>query len=726
MIQRLRRLRARGQALGRNLAVDMRRFLHKKDLRTVRRLPSSESAEGDVNVACTCTALMALSVGHSIQQFYDAPGDDGFVSPTLAAFTSVVNAKWKSSKLPEGNAFTSAIVLRAAGILIELPQLKSVAEMKRPAGRKWTGKGLMEIPDKLIRDPAKTLKVLKYPATSTIAYWLVDAVDGLNAPMALDPWRKMAEWASHEFNRQASLVAARHHAMMDPVAMAMAACLISRLGRLAKRNSLDLSGEHFALFPPPVQLRHAIRDLFNLQETSGIWPKYFPLFHYPDAGANYCFSFEMLEAILHEFATEVDGTDAANLFADESILSGFEKAVTWCEQNRFEFATEHGPYYGWNSGGQIETLSRRMPESWATAVVHMFLERLSCSLSKAIQYRVLEQYGVTGFRFQKDVSGWKKLIDSPTCRDGKTVKSILRRHILVDNSDSPDDSPDAMVGQTPEHLPLSGKRSALLFGPPGTSKTSVAKAIAKLVGWPFLEINPAHFLNEGLEKIYVRADEIFEDLMDLSRVVILFDEMDALVQRRTTGGEKVRLDVTRQFLTTSMLPKLAKLYERASVLFFMATNHQEEFDEAIKRSGRFGVLLHLGVPDWKRKVARIDAFWPIPLDEKRDAEEVKAVSAKLEDLTREYSNNDPLAAELDLISFQDMKELLHDIFQLKGESTLGKAIEKLTKDELRQHLENMTESRMTLRKKLDREKYKYNELRTEYDRDKNVTRIHVS
>jgi hypothetical protein len=554
------------------------------------------------------------------------------------------------------------------------PDFENLPEKTRPTGKlKWPGRPLKEIPSSLVTDPEKKLKVIKYPATSTIGYWLADAIEGLRAPLALDQWRSLAEWASREFYRQGSLVAARHHAMMDPVAMAMAACLVSRLARLAKKRNLDLSSEHFTLFPPPVHLLHAIRDLFELQETSGIWPKYFPLFHYRDAGANYCFSFEMLEAILHEFATEQDGTDAASLFADERILSGFEKGVMWCEQNRFEFATASDPYYGWNSGGQIETLSRRMPESWATAVVHMFLERLQRSLSKAIQYRVLELYGVTEIQLRKDVNGWKKLVDSPASLAGKTVtvKSILRDHILVTPPGLPDDSLEPKVADAPEHEPLPGKRSALLFGPPGTSKTTVAKAISRLIGWPFLEINPAHFLNEGLEKIYVRADEIFEDLMDLSRVVVLFDEMDALVQRRTTGGEKAQLDVTRQFLTTSMLPKLAKLYDRAAVLFFMATNHQEEFDEAIKRPGRFGILLHLGVPDWKEKISRVDAFWPTPMD----VDELKAVREKLEQLTKD---DEALKAELNLVSYYEMKEFLNEIQQLKSEPTLGKAFEKLT------------------------------------------------
>jgi AAA+ superfamily predicted ATPase len=66
----------------------------------------------------------------------------------------------------------------------------------------------------------------------------------------------------------------------------------------------------------------------------------------------------------------------------------------------------------------------------------------------------------------------------------------------------------------------------LLFGPPGTSKTSIAKAISERLGWPLVVITPSEFLSKGLEQIYVRVDEIFKDLMDISGAVILFDAVN--------------------------------------------------------------------------------------------------------------------------------------------------------------------------------------------------------
>jgi SpoVK/Ycf46/Vps4 family AAA+-type ATPase len=148
------------------------------------------------------------------------------------------------------------------------------------------------------------------------------------------------------------------------------------------------------------------------------------------------------------------------------------------------------------------------------------------------------------------------------------------------------------------------RRSVLLFGPPGTSKTSLVRAIAEKIGWPLVELNPSDFLKEGLENIYSQANKIFEDLKNLWRTVVFFDEMDALAQKREEG-----IDVTRQFLTTSMLPKLSMLHDEARVLFFMATNHQRNFDEAIKRPGRFDLLICMAPPLWIEKIKELEKFW---------------------------------------------------------------------------------------------------------------------
>jgi SpoVK/Ycf46/Vps4 family AAA+-type ATPase len=135
--------------------------------------------------------------------------------------------------------------------------------------------------------------------------------------------------------------------------------------------------------------------------------------------------------------------------------------------------------------------------------------------------------------------------------------------------------------------------------------------------------------------VHAQVDERFRDLMDLRMAVVFFDEMDALAQTREgdeSNEEKVglsarilqalqqpsragrggALDVTRQLLTTSMLPKLANLWDQKHVIFLMATNHKQQLDPAITRPNRFDLLLCVAPPSWEKKSAleNIKMFLP--------------------------------------------------------------------------------------------------------------------
>src|SRR5258706_13705467 len=134
----------------------------------------------------------------------------------------------------------------------------------------------------------ESLSVEGYPPNPAIVYWFVDAIDNLGISPEEERCIKLAEWAARQFSRQLSLVAARHDAMMDPIAMGMAACLCERLRRIATKPTFANGDRVFEQLPSALELQHGIGVLFTLQGASGIWPKYFPLFHYPQAGANYC------------------------------------------------------------------------------------------------------------------------------------------------------------------------------------------------------------------------------------------------------------------------------------------------------------------------------------------------------------------------------------------------------------------------------------------------------
>jgi hypothetical protein len=656
-IRALRVLRERCDILNAALTADLRPFLH-ANATTFRRLPT-DSSTAAINVTSSCTALMALALARQLTTFYRGNELNG-------AITEIVNAKWESSGLPPNNPFTTSLVLRAVGVLVSR-QMIPQAEAR---GYAHDGQALEERALEIATDPVKKLAMRPYDLAPTIVYWYVDAIDNLGIDIGDDAWRRLSQWTHKTFVEQLSLITASHDTMMDPIAMAMSACLAARLDGIARRKGFRSREAVIDTLVTDVELVAAVQAVFRYQTQSGVWPKYFPLFHYPDAGANYTFTFELLEAILKEFPEQL-------LAKHRDVFKGFARAVTWCETNRLRYSTTAADFGGWNSGGQIITLRKGLPESWATAVVHMFLRKLRERLSESIQRRLIGAYSrPIGFRPEQTAVPWDRQIDSPVilANTKTTLKAVIKQHVL--------DTASLLAADEELHH----ARSGLLFGPPGTSKTTVVRAIASYLGWPYLEINPSHFLRDGLNGIYTRADTIFRDLEDLSHVVVLFDEMDALVQRRVSG-EAERLDVTREFLTTSMLPKLAKLYDRRQVLFFMATNHQSAFDEAIKRPGRFDLLLHVAPPLWRDKIASIQAFV--------DTADDRASVDMLKQTFGEWTDNS-LGEQLNKFTFGELKALLNDF---RGSSTLTVAVsEPAAEQRFKALVNSWSKNFITLRK----------------------------
>ncbi|KAK8587246.1 hypothetical protein V6N13_086240 [Hibiscus sabdariffa] len=135
-------------------------------------------------------------------------------------------------------------------------------------------------------------------------------------------------------------------------------------------------------------------------------------------------------------------------------------------------------------------------------------------------------------------------------------------------------------------------RGILLFGPPGTGKTMLAKAIANEAGASFINVSMSTITSKwfGEDEKNVRA--LFTLAAKVSPTIIFVDEVDSMLGQRTRVGEHEAMRKIKNEFMTHWDGLLTKAGER--ILVLAATNRPFDLDEAIIR--RFERRIMVGLP----------------------------------------------------------------------------------------------------------------------------------
>ena len=142
---------------------------------------------------------------------------------------------------------------------------------------------------------------------------------------------------------------------------------------------------------------------------------------------------------------------------------------------------------------------------------------------------------------------------------------------------------------------LSPPRGILLFGPPGTGKTHLARAIARASHAHIIVVNGPELVGAYHGETEARLREVFTEARTKSPSVIVLDEVDALAPRREDAGEAERRAVA--MLLTLMDGMEAKGSDADRVVVVATTNRPNALDPALRRPGRFDREVEIGVPD---------------------------------------------------------------------------------------------------------------------------------
>jgi hypothetical protein len=509
--------------------------------------PRTEDEQSHLSISSTATCVRSLLASPSI-------GPNADYSLVLSGLEERAAAKKLNTRgLKHGNVYTLGQLL---------PTLRRmVTDGARPSYLAWATKRLQDA----LRREGVRVAGQDFPANGFLTYWALAALDSWDS---LDTTKATAslEWSQTELYRQLALFGAGDDEA-DPYQLGYNLLVQRRFRASALKDSV---------------LASALSCLFDAMLPGGLWETKDPIFRYGKSGDAHPFSFELLNAILVELRDAVE-----LLVPHESKLEG---AVTWATRNAYG-----GEQRLWRSGHLADS---RQPESWATAEVYLYLQNYRAYLAERVLVGILRDTGRGRAARAAQPTAFSRLYQpSVKFPDKEPLLGDLLVSAMLDPLRVPGGQTFSLA-RNPRRKKLS--RSGILFGPPGTGKTTYAAAVAGYLGWPLVTITPADFAAEGLLLLPTVGRRLFDRLLEIEDAVIFFDEMEELMHKR---DDKASFE--QRFLTTSFLPSLQDLRDRATCIYIVATNNFEDLDEAARAPRRFDFQLQVLPPAFDEKVRLI-------------------------------------------------------------------------------------------------------------------------
>lgn len=380
-------------------------------------------------------------------------------------------------------------------------------------------------------------------------------------------FKNLNEWAEIRINRQITF-----YTIDDTDRKNSIRSLYSILIHLLYHNTF--SGQKLRSHYKPKIIYKLVSYTLEDLDDRGLWRRYFPIARLGDDGDIYPYSLFGISELLQY----IDADDELIPI----LINSIQTSINWISNNKKE-----GYFHEYVRNGKIEETNKLFsgwrspfitnphgnPECWSTSLIFTALINFNKVISNTLTLLILKKYPTSvpldiGVSMDKRLDSLLTIDDENKCSLKKTVKKMIIEPIKNNLDSKPN--------------------SIILFGPPGTGKTSLVKLIAHDLGWNFRRIDSGTLFKYGIDKSMLSISEVFDDLKDISNTVILFDEIDEVIKTRSDKST-----VQNRILTDVLLTKLNDLKENENILYVINTNDICDVDIAIKRDGRFDMLLFI-------------------------------------------------------------------------------------------------------------------------------------
>lgn len=136
-------------------------------------------------------------------------------------------------------------------------------------------------------------------------------------------------------------------------------------------------------------------------------------------------------------------------------------------------------------------------------------------------------------------------------------------------------------------------KGILLYGPSGTGKTLLAKAVATESEANFISVRGPELLSKWVGESERGVREVFRRARQSAPCIIFFDEIDSIAPTRGMGGGSM---VTER-VVSQLLTELDGIQALQGVVVLAATNRIDMVDTALLRAGRFDKIISTPLPD---------------------------------------------------------------------------------------------------------------------------------